>query len=96
MSEMEKLAVMLYGAGIEAVRVVEEADGIVRTNQILVEAPWKSRLSAICHRGSYGCEQGLIEVWNFSAFEQPVGWLTASEAFAWFCGKLGIGGGDER
>ena len=94
MSEMAKLAVMLYGAGIEAHRVVEEACGIVRTNQILVESAGK-RLSAICHRGSYGYESGLIECWDFSE-RDPIGWLMAGEAFAWFLERLGIGGGHER
>ena len=45
-------------------------------NQIVIKINLKV-LSFICHFGSYGADQGLIEFYDFQ--EEPVGYLTAEE-----------------
>lgn len=50
----------------------------IDTNQITIGTPEK-KISAVSHPGSYGADDGLIEVWDFET--EPKGWLTAAEAF---------------
>ena len=45
-------------------------------NQIVIKKG-KTELSFICHIGSYGVEQGLIEFYDYKS--EPVGYLTADE-----------------
>ena len=40
-------------------------------------------IDAICHWGSYGYEDGLIEIMS-DYFEDVKGWLTAEEAYDYF------------
>lgn len=40
-------------------------------------------IDAVCHRGSYGYENGLIEIMS-NYHEDVRGWLTAEEAYDYF------------
>lgn len=40
------------------------------------------RMSIICCSGSYGYEEGLVEMWAPSVFTDPVGYLSANSALA--------------
>lgn len=44
--------------------------------------PDPKRISIICCTGSYGYEQGLIEIWAPGSITDPVGYLNADSAFA--------------
>lgn len=69
--EMMKLAFGLRDRGIEF-KAQSFFDGL----QIVVGDDW----DAVCHRGSYGHEKGLIEVMGLPQCEDDVlGWLTAEE-----------------
>lgn len=90
MTEMDKLAAMLDAAGVSFSRIEEPLEPALgelipfqwRINQIVVRDGLEPKLSAVCHFGSYGCKEGLIEAWCFSG--EPEGWLTAEQAFAYF------------
>lgn len=74
MSEMEKLQKWLNENNIKYER---HAGGlIIERNQIIVETE-EIKLSFICHYGSYGYEQGLIEMYDF--MNEPIGYLTAED-----------------
>lgn len=49
----------------------------IRKNQIKMEIG-KTKISIICHFGSWGYEKGLLEMWNFDE-EEPEGHLTAKQ-----------------
>ena len=51
-------------------------NGIIR-NQIRMEIG-KTKISVICHFGSMGYEEGLLEMWNYDEAE-PEGYLTAKQ-----------------
>jgi hypothetical protein len=55
--------------------------GVPWLDQIIVYDEDGTRLwDAVCHRGSYGAEQGLIEVMGDTVTEKDVeGWLTAED-----------------
>ena len=83
MSEMEKLQKWLDKNNIKYERRID--DGVLiditsgkrfNTNQILIKAN-DIELSFICHYGSYGYEQGLIEMYDRE--NEPEGWLTAEK-----------------
>ena len=38
-------------------------------------------VSTICHRGSYGHEQGLLEFYDTGSHNEPVGFLSPAEAY---------------
>lgn len=81
MTELDLLRKMLNDAGIP----YEDCSGI-NTNQIVYGRygdgcpEWK--LDAVCHAGSYGYYDGLIEIWGDLVGEEPVGYLLAAEVFA--------------
>ena len=52
----------------------------------------ESKIDAVCHFGTYGYQDGLIEIMEKNAMD-PVGWLTAEEAFEHFV-KAVHGGGE--
>lgn len=84
MTELDNYAQMLDEAGIEYERITEYNPfdiTVMLFNQVLVRGIGDSRFSAVCHHGSYGFEDGLIEVWDYGN-EDPVGFLTAEDAFA--------------
>lgn len=70
MTELEKLQNWLDKNHIKYTR---RQDGFY--NQILIETS-EVKLSFICQIGSYGFEQGLIEMWDFGD-EDPIGFLNA-------------------
>lgn len=72
-SSMSKLFFLLNDKGITC-RWIRKPGW----NQILIERG-NRKISAVSHFGSYGAEEGLIEVWDFN--KPPRGWLTAAEAF---------------
>lgn len=88
LTELNKLEEYLKANGIEYERIDEdnklEMFGSITEldyHQIKVgvteEGPWD--WDVICNRGSYGCEQGLLEGMG-SIFEDDVeGWLTAED-----------------
>ena len=94
MSEMDVLEKMLIDAGIEYDR--EDIDNdyagyVYSFHQIRSKksngGKWK--WDAICHKGSWGYEQGLLEVWG-DYMNEPEGNLTAEEAFEkikWILGQ---------
>lgn len=57
---------------------------IAERHQIIVSLPdGTGRWDAICHPGSYGYEDGLLEVMGYPVTNDHVeGWLTADEIFA--------------
>lgn len=77
MSEMEKLQEWLDKKDIKYERYVE--DGSFNRNQIIIETD-EIKLSFICHYGSYGYQQGLIEMYDFE--NEPIGFLTAKECIS--------------
>ena len=77
MSEMEKLQKWLDENHIKYERYIET--GWVNRNQILIKTE-EMELSFICHRGSYGYEQGLIEMYDF--VNEPDGYLTAKQCIS--------------
>ncbi len=84
MSELDKLEQYLKDNGIRYKRI-DKNTGIWERHQIVVlnsnsEIEW----DAICHRGSYGFEQGLLEIYGTLVdYEKDgdsvVGWLTAED-----------------
>lgn len=86
-SEMDKLAELLENKGIvferfhdptkvpDYVLPNKDVERELR-NQIVIKQG-KTVLSFICHLGSYGVDQGLIEFFDFKS--EPVGYLTAEE-----------------
>lgn len=85
MSELDKLEAYLKENGIGYKRIDEPSAGNPwPRHQVLVfgqdgEIAW----DAICHRGSYGFEQGLLEIYGNIVAEEDgdsvVGWLTAED-----------------
>lgn len=73
MTELEKLQDWLDKNHIEYIRRKDNFN--YGYNQILIETS-KVKLSFICQIGSYGFEQGLIEMWDFGD-EDPIGFLNA-------------------
>lgn len=88
MTELDKLEAYLKEIGAKYERTDrdmkrDKRGRIVETSihQIVVFKNGKRSWDAICHYGSYGNEQGLIEVYG-SIVERSrdvVGWLTADE-----------------
>lgn len=87
LSEMDKLEAYLKRNGIEYHRMhlprCESEEGYVceERNQIIVNDGEERQWDAICHRGSYGYEEGLLEVMGniVSDGEIVEGWLTAAD-----------------
>lgn len=73
-SEMDKLQEWLDKNNIKYDRFIE--GGKINRNQILIQTD-KIELSFICHYGSYGYKQGLIEMYDFQ--NEPLGFLTAED-----------------
>lgn len=84
MSEMDKLEKYLLAHGYEYNRIEGEGDEVVfRRHQIIVYKDGKRQWDAICQRGSYGYEHGLLEIYGNIVWESDgdsvVGWLTAED-----------------
>lgn len=82
MTEMKKLVALLAKNNIPFRITVWNFLG-KPTWKICSPSNANTKVSAVCHAGSYGHEMGLIEV--RSHFEDgAVGWLTAKEALPYF------------
>ena len=79
---IDKLSQLLTEKGIDhKIKREGNPEEFGGCNQIRIDIYRKLRnglISAICHRGSYGFEEGLIEVWN--TIEEPYGYLSPEEA----------------
>lgn len=88
MSELNKLEKYLKAHGYEYTR--EDFDDIPsydRKHQIIVYKDGKRSWDAICQYGSYGYEEGLLEiygdiVWYDIDGDSVRGWLTANDVIA--------------
>ena len=85
MKELDKLEAYLKENGFEYTR--EDNDCLERymdKHQIIVYKNGEKQWDAICHSGSYGYEQGLLEIMGTIVdYEKDgdsvVGWLTADD-----------------
>lgn len=96
MNEMTKLAILLAKNDIpfELVGMRSMSDDMTTFNKPVVQIVSPSiadrKMDAVCHKCSYGGEEGLLEIMvEDPAFEKEncdsvVGWLTAEEAFPYF------------
>lgn len=93
MSELDKLEKYLKEHNIPYERKDDESDPHFNLHQIMIPGfgrPYE--WDAICHRGSYGYEQGLLEIYgNLVDYETDgdsvVGWLTADDVIKRIEGK---------
>lgn len=87
LSEMDKLEAYLKRNGIEYHRMhlprCESEEGYVceERNQIIVNDGEERQWDAICHRGSFGYEEGLLEIMGNIVRDDEIveGWLTAAD-----------------
>lgn len=88
MNELDKLETYLKEHGYEYTR--EDFDGIQSydtKHQIIVYKDGERLWDAICHPGSYGYEEGLLEiygdiVWHDIDGDTVRGWLTADDVIS--------------
>ena len=88
MSELDKLESYLKEHGYKYTR--EDVDGIPPygvIHQIIVYKDGERAWDAICHPGSYGYEEGLLEimgdiVWEDIDDDSVRGWLTADDVIS--------------
>lgn len=83
LKEFNALEDMLTKAGIEYDREDKEpVMGIWDLHQLMSKDTCGDRYvwDVICHKGSYGYEQGLLEMWGKN-MNDPEGYLTAKECF---------------
>ena len=94
-NELDKLRKMLDDSGIpyenhkevwpksyeNLIRVIWPADKYARNQIIYGRSEYGWKLDAICQKGSYGSEKGLIEIYGELALNDPYP-TTAEEAFA--------------
>lgn len=90
MSELDKLESYLKEHGYEYTR--EDFDGILpygsnSKHQIIVYKDGERIWDAICHYGSYGYEEGLLEIYGSIVWEDidgdtVRGWLTADDVIS--------------
>ena len=88
MTEMDKLEAYLKEKGYEYERI-DKSEGLkdiplIDIHQIIVYKRGKRDWEAICHKGSYGYEQGLLEVMGSRVVRESdhdwvVGYLTAQD-----------------
>ena len=85
MSELDKLELYLIAAGYKHYERIDEEHLFFSRHQIVVyNEKGKKLWDAICHRGSYGYENGLLEIYGNIVDEKKdgdevVGWLTADD-----------------
>lgn len=101
LSELDKLEAYLKEHDIKYERIDEDLyagklppplrddeffDGYGERHQIIVNSGEKREWDAICHWGSYGYEEGLLEIYGslvdkakFGDTDSVRGWLTAEE-----------------
>lgn len=89
MSELEKLEKYLKEKGYIYERR-QEQKAYYNLNQIIVyDKEGQRQWDAICHRGSYGYEQGLLEIYGtiVQGQDSVEGWLTAEDIIKRLEGK---------
>lgn len=84
MSELDKLEQYLKDKGIGYTRIDENTDTWGRHQINVFGSDGNIAWDVICHRGSYGFEQGLLEIYGKLVDEEKdgdsvVGWLTAED-----------------
>lgn len=84
MSELDKLEQYLKDNGIGYERIDENTDTWGKHQIVVLNSNSEYEWDAICHRGSYGFEQGLLEIYGkLVDYEKDgdsvVGWLTAED-----------------
>lgn len=99
MSELDKLEKYLKEHGYEYTREDVDGEPYTDVHQIVVYENSKRLWDAICHSGSYGYDQGLLEVmgdivWYDIDGDSVRGWLTADDVIARI--ERGIEGARER
>lgn len=87
MSELDKLEAYLKEHGYEYTRKDVDEDPYMDVHQIAVYENGQRLWDAICHIGSYGYEEGLLEimgniVWDNIDGDIVRGWLTANDVIA--------------
>lgn len=84
LAQFQKLCFMLNDAKIEYETVARMGGmtlAIPSTKAFSLEHDGNRTISVICHSGSYGREQGLLEIYAPGLNDGVEGWLTADEAF---------------
>lgn len=85
MSELDKLESYLITAGYKHYERIDEERLFVSRHQIIIyDENGKKLWDAICHKGSYGYENGLLEIYGNIVDKKKdgdtvVGWLTADD-----------------
>ena len=94
LTELNKLEEYLKSKGIQYERIDQEDKPLdnehkyclveIERHQIIVPRDGEARRwDAICHRGSYGAEEGLLEIYGAivspTAEDSVEGWLTARD-----------------
>lgn len=80
LKELDKLEAYLKEKGYDYERIDEEK-GYINKHQIIVYKDGERSWDVICHMGSYGYEQGLLEAKGFDLIEHDdvEGSLTAQD-----------------
>lgn len=93
-AEMDKLESYLRSQGYVYTRTDEDTGSDFDIHQIKVFSPdcRKRELSVICHRGSYGYREGLLEIFGsrITGTSDVLGWLMAEEVIE-MLEKAGVG-----
>ena len=84
MSELDKLEKYMKEHNIRYKRIDEDTDSWGRHQILVLNEDGSTSWDAICQRGSYGFEQGLLEIYGTLVDEgkdgdSVVGWLTAED-----------------
>ena len=83
MSELDKLEQYLKDKGIRYKRIEQNTDTWGRHQINVYDSEGNILWDAICHRGSYGFEEGLLEIYGKIVTAEDgdsvVGWLTADD-----------------
>ncbi len=87
MKELDKLEMYLKEHGYEYTREDVDVEPYTDLHQIVVYKNGQRLWDAICHHGSYGYEEGLLEimgdiVWYDIDGDSVRGWLTANDVIA--------------
>lgn len=84
LTQFQKLCFMLNDAAIDYEPYAQMGGmglAIPSCKAFSTEHDGNRTISVICHSGSYGREQGLLEIYAPGLNEGVEGWLTAEEAF---------------
>ena len=83
MSELDKLEKYLIKKGFDFIREDENREYWEKHQIVVYDKNGKRQWDAICQRGSYGFQEGLIEIYGTIVTEEDgdsvCGWLTADD-----------------